>query len=282
MLFPFIAPLAIKLGISFFPKDIVQFFSRIIEEAMQKRTSEDATRTDFLQLAINAHEDEEYLASKEGTEQKRALDRNEVLAQGISFFLAGYEMVTNSLSFVLFALPTHPDVQKKVLKEIEATMEDKTQITYDSMNKMTYLDMVISESLRLYTPTSRVDRISQHDVTINGVIIPKGVLVSSPIDYLHHDPDVYPDPYKFDPERFTEEAKADRHPMSYQPFGVGPRNCVAMRLALMEIKMAAVAIVSNLDVQTCEDTEIPLKRNLLNGRLIDMKLKFVKREKCVH
>lgn len=98
--------------------------------------------------------------------------------------------------------------------------------------------------------------------------------MTMPIFAVHRNPKFWPEPEKFDPDRFTEENKAKRPEYSYVPFGIGPRICLGMRLALMEAKMAIVYMVQNFTFSTCEQTEIPVtldKGNILraeNGILL--------------
>ena len=89
----------------------------------------------------------------------------------------------------------------------------------------------------------RIDRESNREVTINGLEIPKGMVVTIPIYAIHHDPKIWPEPEKFDPYRFTPEEKAKHSVLDWIPFGAGPRNCVAMRLALTEFKIATTSLL---------------------------------------
>lgn len=102
---------------------------------------------------------------------------------------------------------------------------------------MKYMDQVLDESLRMYPPIQRTDRVAGADYTYENIRIQKGQLISISIYGLHHDSDVYPEPDKFRPERFDEASKASRDNLSFLPFGAGPRNCIGMRFATIEIKL---------------------------------------------
>lgn len=94
--------------------------------------------------------------------------------------------------------------------------------------------------------------------------MPKGVGVVIPTLAFQHDAAVFPDPLKFDPERFTEEAKAARHAFSFLPFGEGPRICIGMRFGLLQTRMGLAILLKNYRFKTCSRTEIPLKINPVN------------------
>ncbi|CAN7938645.1 unnamed protein product [Ixodes hexagonus] len=119
------------------------------------------------------------------------------------------------------------------------------KFTYDNVFSMRYLDQVISESLRLYPPvTGFVTRTCQHDYEYNGLKIPAGTSVVIPPYQLQHDPNLWSEPEKFDPERFSAENKHRIDPMAFQTFGNGPRNCVGMRFAQLEIKLTLAKMLA--------------------------------------
>ena len=94
------------------------------------------------------------------------------------------------------------------------------------LNKLEYVDMVIDETLRLYPPILRIDRVCNEDYTYKDKFIPKGCLWNLCIWALHHDEKNYPDPVRFDPERFSPDRKKSRNIYAFMPFGIGPRNCI--------------------------------------------------------
>jgi len=287
-LFPFMVKPLGKLGFTVFPQDVTKFFTDVVNRAMEQRQNDEKkTKVDFLQLMMNAHKEDndeepgkDFWTSEDKSEptKLKGLTHEEILAQGFLFFLAGFESTANTLSLLGYSLATHPECQEKLIKEIDKVMKDQKEITYDIVQSMPYLDMYLSETLRLYPAGARADRVCSKDTTINGIFIPKGIKVVLPIYVLHMDPDVWPNPTEFNPERFTAEAKEARNPYYYMPFGVGPRNCVGMRLALTELKMAAVAILQKLKFITCPETQIPLKLHKMSMKGVDgIKLRMEKR-----
>ncbi|KAM7297217.1 cytochrome P450 3A11-like [Ixodes scapularis] len=119
------------------------------------------------------------------------------------------------------------------------------KFSYDNVFSMRYLDQVISESLRFYPPvTGFITRTCQHDYEYNGLKIPAGMSVLIPPYQLHHDPNLWTEPEKFDPERFSVENKGSIDRIAFQPFGNGPRNCVGIRFAQLEMKLTLAKILA--------------------------------------
>nr|XP_025975595.1 thromboxane-A synthase isoform X5 [Dromaius novaehollandiae] len=130
---------------------------------------------------------------------------------------------------------------------------------YQNVQELPYLDMVIAETLRMYPPAFRFTREAAKDCIVLGQRIPAGAVIETAVGHLHYNPDFWPEPEKFIPERFTEEAKKERHPFAYLPFGAGPRGCIGMRMGLLETKMTLLRILQKFRFKTCPDTEIPLQ-----------------------
>ncbi|XP_005413823.1 PREDICTED: cytochrome P450 3A5-like isoform X1 [Chinchilla lanigera] len=260
LLFSFLIPVFEKLNISVFGKESVQFFVNFVRRVREKRQDNNQKhRVDLLQLMINSQNSQE-------TESYKALSDGEIAAQSIVFIFAGYETTSSALSFIMYELATHPDVQKKLQQEIDAALPNKALPTYDVLGEMEYLDMVVNETLRLYPIATRSQRICKKDVEVNGVFISKGTVVTVPMFVLHHDPKYWQNSEDFRPERFSKKNKENIEPYAYMPFGAGPRNCIGMRFALMNIKLAITKILQNFSLQPCKETEVPLKlsrKNLL-------------------
>ncbi|XP_056368076.1 thromboxane-A synthase isoform X5 [Oenanthe melanoleuca] len=130
---------------------------------------------------------------------------------------------------------------------------------YQNVQELPYLDMVIAETLRMYPPAFRFTREAAKDCVVLGQHIPAGAVIETAVGHLHHDPEFWPEPEKFIPERFTEEAKKERHPFAYLPFGAGPRGCIGMKMGLLETKMTLLRILQKFQFKTCPETEIPLQ-----------------------
>ncbi|NXM05046.1 CP3A9 protein, partial [Tyrannus savana] len=257
--FPFTTPLLAKMNFSFFPADAVDFFMRSIAKIKKDREKEaHKGRVDFLQLMIESQNSANH-ENKEANHSYKALTDTEVLAQAFIFIFAGYEPTSNTLSYLAYELATHPDVQQKLVQEIDAAFPNKAPLTYDAVMKLEYLDMTLSETLRMYPLGGRLERTCKKDVEINGVTIPKGTIVMIPPYVLHRNPEYWPNPEEFRPERFSKENKESMDPYTYLPFGAGPRNCIGMRFALLTLKVAVVSLLQQFTFQTCKETQIPIK-----------------------
>ncbi|XP_059752927.1 cytochrome P450 3A24-like isoform X1 [Balaenoptera ricei] len=251
--FPFLTPVLEALNITLFPKSSLNFLTKSVKRIKESRLKDKQThRVDFLQLMINSQNSKE-------TDTHKVLSDTELMAQSIIFIFAGYETTSNSLSFIIYELATHPDVQQKLQEEIDATFPNKAPPTYEALVQMEYLDMVLNETLRIFPIAGRLERVCKKDVEVNGVFIPKGTTVVVPLFVLHNDPELWPEPEEFRPERFSKKNKDSINPYTYLPFGTGPRNCIGMRFVIMNMKLALVRILQNFSFKPCKETQIPLK-----------------------
>ncbi|XP_053670573.1 probable cytochrome P450 6a14 [Anopheles nili] len=241
------------------PGEVSSFFMPLVRSTVEHREQNAIERADFLNLLIQLKTRGTVDADVE-TDEKLTLD--EVAAQAFVFFFAGFETSSTTLSFALFLLASHPDVQDRCREEIvqKLTSHDGA-ITYDALKEMTYLDQVINETLRMYPPVGQLFRVVTEPYYLESanVTLDTGTMLIVPIDSYHHDPDLYPDPQRFDPDRFTAEAIKTRHSHAFIPFGEGPRNCIGMRFGLLEVKFGLVQVLSRLRISVDERTQVPLR-----------------------
>ncbi|KAM6054308.1 cytochrome P450 3A9-like [Chlamydotis macqueenii] len=256
---PFLIPLMAKMNVSIFPNDAVDFFMRSISKIKQDREKETHKgRVDFLQLMLESRNSTSQGSNEENNSYK-ALSDIEILSQAFIFIFAGYEPTSNVLCYLAYEIAMHPDVQQKLVDEIDTVLPNKAPLTYEALMQLEYLDMALNETLRLFPLGGRLERVSKKDVEINGVTIPKGTLVIIPTYTLHHNPEYWPNPEEFRPERFSKENKDAIDPYTYLPFGAGPRNCIGMRFALLTMKVAITILLQHFTFQTCKETPNPLK-----------------------
>ncbi|KAI7815057.1 cytochrome p450 [Rhyzopertha dominica] len=149
-----------------------------------------------------------------------------------TFTFEGHDTTSVSICFTLLLLASHQDIQDRVYQEIDDIFDRSDRpATYEELQNMSYLEMCIKESLRMYPSVPLISRLAGADLeTFDGYKIPKNTHIHIHIYDLHHDPDIYPEPEKFDPDRFLPEVAQNRHPFAYLPFSGGPRNCIEMRI----------------------------------------------------
>lgn len=177
--------------------------------------------------------------------------------------IAGYETTSTALSYVAYILATHPEEQYKLQQHIDIHFHpenDDVMPSYEIISNMDHLDMFIRETLRLFPIVPHaVTRRSSEEFYIEGYgMFPIGTLITTDMYSLHYSSELWGplDPHEFHPERFVTK----RHPMAWIPFGAGPRNCVGMRFALMEMKMLLVRLLKTYTIVECGDkTHEPYK-----------------------
>ncbi|KAF0294716.1 Cytochrome P450 3A31 [Amphibalanus amphitrite] len=222
------------------------FFGDVVMKTIAHREKNPSSTRDFLQLLMDTKD-------KDG---KRILSDSSIVAQSSLFLIAGYDTTSTLLTFAAYCLAVDQEIQQRVQQEVDDAVERHGGLNYEAIMDMPYLDRVISETLRLYPPVARLERVCSKDYTLPGtdIHIPAGTLVFLSVFGVHRDAELYPDPLQFDPDRFLPEVKEKRHPCAYIPFGSGPRNCIAMRFALFEAKIALAAMMRQLTLKPTPQT----------------------------
>lgn len=153
--------------------------------------------------------------------------------QVITIFLAGYETVANALSWSWYLLSENPDCERRLHEEVDRELQSRLP-TYDDVPRLRYVEMVLAESMRLYPPAWAMGRYALKDFRLGQYWLPAKTTVLMSQFVTHRDPRFFPDPLRFDPERFTPVEKARRTKFSYFPFGAGFRQCIGESFAWME------------------------------------------------
>ncbi|XP_028304219.1 cytochrome P450 3A30-like isoform X2 [Gouania willdenowi] len=255
--FPFFGPIFEKLEFAFVASEVTDFFYTALQKIKSNREeSAKKFRVDPLQLMIDSQK------NTDPSNKKKGLSDHEILSQAMFFLFASHVATSSSLTFLAYNLATNPEVMKKMQEEIDRTFPNKAPVDYQTLMQMEYLDCAINESLRLYPVVVRLERVAKASVEINGLVIPKDMVVMIPTWTLHRDPNIWPEPEKFKPERFSKENKDTIDPYTHMPFGLGPRNCLGMRFSLLTIKLAMVEILQKFSFAMCKETEVPLALDL--------------------
>ena len=223
----------------------IDFFENISKRTIKEREEHpEWRRNDYLQLLLDTRNDDS---------QKRKLTDDEIVSQCVLFFFAGNDTTSNALTWALRLLAFHPEAQERVQAEIDDNLpSEDNSITFDMVNSnMPYLDRVLTETLRMY-PLMQLTRAANRDYPIPGTnsVLPTNSIVYMYPYALQRDPDLYPNPNSFDPDRFQNDGKEPQNPYTYLPFGQGPRNCIGMRFAQLQAKVALVALLRKYSVVT--------------------------------
>ena len=153
--------------------------------------------------------------------------------QVITIFLAGYETVANALSWTWYLLSQNPECERRLHEEIDRELQGRLP-TFDDVPRLRYVEMVVAESMRLYPPAWAMGRYARNDFQLGEFFLPAKTTVLISQFVTHRDGRFFPDPLRFDPERFTPDAKSRRTKFTYFPFGAGVRQCIGESFALME------------------------------------------------
>ncbi|XP_018319744.1 cytochrome P450 4d2-like [Agrilus planipennis] len=172
-----------------------------------------------------------------------------------TFMFEGHDTTASAISFCLFNISQHPKVQKKIVEELKTISEKSStdHYTYSDLQEMKYLEAVIKETLRLYPSVPIFGRLAIEDIVHDGKVIPKGSTISLFAFGLLRDPELFPEPEKFLPERFLNNNVKINNPYSYVPFSAGPRNCIGQKFAMLEMKSTIGHILRKFELHPADE-----------------------------
>uniref|UniRef100_A0A0A9YBQ3 Cytochrome P450 6k1 n=1 Tax=Lygus hesperus TaxID=30085 RepID=A0A0A9YBQ3_LYGHE len=235
-------------------EEVNQYFISVVREAVSLRKKDGSSRDDFLQSLINANND------AEGRGNPPVYSEEEMAAHSMTFFLDGYETAALLLGFIVYELSLNPEPQEKLRQEIRKNGDSVEAFDFETIHGMEYLDMVVMETLRKHPSGTSFSRLCTRDVVLKSqdgsdVLVEEGTPVILPMYSLHNDPEYFPDPDRFDPERFTKENRATRPQFCFFPFGGGPRSCPGNTFAMTMVKLAVITVLLRFRL---EPKEIPV------------------------
>ncbi|XP_014262148.1 cytochrome P450 6j1-like isoform X2 [Cimex lectularius] len=232
--------LAKLLKLKIINDEVVDYFVKIVLDMYEYRLKNNVSRNDYLGSLMENNKSEKPMYSVQ-----------EICGHSLTFLLDGYETSSTVMGFMLCCLSLHQDVQKKLRDEISKV----ENLDYDTIHSLPYLDAVINETLRLFPPGSVLSRECTQDIVLKSggrdYPLRRGMTVTVPVYAMHTDPKYFPDPEKFNPDRFYKQ----NAPPYFFPFGLGPRACLGQRFALTQIKTAAAHIFKNYKVLPVEGKE---------------------------
>uniref|UniRef100_A0AAG5DU80 Cytochrome P450 n=1 Tax=Anopheles atroparvus TaxID=41427 RepID=A0AAG5DU80_ANOAO len=258
--FFFMPELVPYLRLKLFPRDTEAFLKTVIQQEIARREQNNENRGDFIDSMIALKNNNATI----GVTEKIPLQGDILVAQAATFYMASFETTSSVLSFALYELTKNPDVQARLREEIRSMIDKYGKIIpYEALtNEMPYLGMVISETARLYPVLPFLERQCTLPEGVTGYklepfhdfVIPNGMPVLIPIYAIHRDPQFFPNPHKFDPERFAKENLDQIQPCTYMPFGVGPRTCLGSHFGTLQIKVALVKLLSKYRIDRSSST----------------------------
>jgi cytochrome P450 family 4 len=179
------------------------------------------------------------------------LNDDELRAQVDTFMFEGYDTTAAAITWTLFLLGNNLEHQEKVHEELEEVFKDsETPASVKELSQLKYLDRVIKETLRIFPSVPMIARKLTEDVKIDNYTLPKDITINLPIQLIHLNSEVWPNPWKFDPDRFLPENSEHRNPYAYVPFSAGPRNCIGQKFAQLEEKIVLTAILRKWKVKS--------------------------------
>ncbi|CAD0201820.1 unnamed protein product [Chrysodeixis includens] len=279
-----------KLGLQIYPESITDFFIDLMSKIFKQRDFKPSPRHDFVDFLLNLYKDEyitgeSIMTAKTGEAQKVTMkvDYDLLAGQCISFLGAGYETSATTMSMTLFELAQDEELQARVIKEVDEFMDKHDNVLdYSIVTELPFLEACIDESLRLYPPLTNLTREVMESYTFpSGLNVDKGVRVHIPVYHIHRNPNYYPNPEKYDPERFLPEEKKNITPFTYLPFGEGQRLCIGLRFAKMQMIAGLVTIFKSYKIKLADGMPEALEfdpRVLIHVPKGDVNIKFIPRK----
>ncbi|XP_059477869.1 cytochrome P450 4c3 [Neocloeon triangulifer] len=184
--------------------------------------------------------------------QKDGLTNEDIREEANTFMFAGHDTSATAVSWCLYVLGKHPDVQDKIVEEVLRVKSESADGTLDfpMTQKLHYLDCCIREVMRLYPVAPLIARDLHSPLQVGNHLLPAGVTVLMNLYLLHRDPRYFPEPDKFKPERFMGAENTTKHPFAYIPFSAGSRNCIGQRFAMMQLKIIMSEVLCNYIVHS--------------------------------
>ncbi|XP_062563197.1 probable cytochrome P450 28a5 [Armigeres subalbatus] len=246
--------IAKMLNISFISKSVEKFFTDLMKDAIRHRDASGTNRADYLDYLITLR-------------SKKELSELDMAAHGVTFFIDGFETSSVAITFMLYEIAKNVEVQNRLREELLKATTKSGAVSYDVLLELPYLEQVINESLRLWPPAAFISKKCTDPMELpltanQSVSIGKEICAIINIWSMHRDPEYFDDPLTFNPDRFSPETGGTspyREKGCFIPFGDGPRQCLGMRFARMQVKRCLYETVKNFNITVNEKTKEPLQ-----------------------
>lgn len=246
-------------------KSAVESMHKFTNEVISKRKIERQSQNDHTELE---DKDNEFDIGKrkrqafldllldQNAKDDTPLTDDELRAQVDTFMFEGHDTTAVAITWALFLLGNNLEHQERVHKELEEVFGDsEAPATVKELSQLKYLDRVMRETLRMFPSVPIISRELSEEVKFDNYRIPKGSLISIAIILIQRNPSVWPNPMKFDPDRFLPENSKNRHPYAFVPFSAGPRNCIGQRFAQLEEKIVLTAVLRKWKVKSVKTVD---------------------------
>ncbi|XP_037074614.1 cytochrome P450 3A13-like [Pollicipes pollicipes] len=206
----------------------LRYLVQLLRRSIKQRRADGVTNTDLVSAITDA------IDNRVPTPEFRRLGITEdvLLLQGAELLMAAYDTTGTTLALAAFHLVRHPDVLSRAVEEVDGAGE----LSYEALQQLPLLEAVVQEALRLSSLITRHFRVCTRDWEYDGLRIPAGTAVLVPLRPFHFDPELFPEPERFLPDRWLGEQGRQLGQYSWMPFGLGPRACMGLRLAMVECK----------------------------------------------
>ncbi|XP_011685890.1 PREDICTED: cytochrome P450 6a2-like [Wasmannia auropunctata] len=238
--------------LSMIPKHVDHFFRTLVADLTEQRKKDGIPRNDFINLMSE-------LERAEGSE----FDTEYITGHVMMLVLDGYETASSVMSYIGFHLATHPEVQEKLREEVISVLNKYDgELTYENLREMTFMDQVFNETMRLLPAAVVMKKRCTEEIELKGsdgitCRVPPGMEILIPVKALHSDTQYWKNPEEYDPERFDRKNHIEK--FTFLPFSEGPRICVGMRMAQLQIKAGLAILIKKYRLKLSPRTQLPLK-----------------------
>jgi cytochrome P450 family 9 len=273
------------LKLQMFRQSIYDFFMNNIMSEIHRRLEGNLIKPDAIQLLVQAKEGQLKLEAEDAKHNNAKLEAKRItnwtdedlVSQAMTLFLGGFETTATLMQVISYELARNLEVQQTLIDEVDEMLENlngKT-ISYDQLNSMKFLEMVVNETLRKWPSFRSLNRNCNKDYKLvddetgESFLIKKGTDIYIPFSVIQMDPKYFPNPEKFGPYRFSDENKGNFQSGTYLPFGMGPRVCIGSRFALLEAKLLLFIILSKFRIEKSKRTPEKLTHTFGNSGYVE-------------
>ena len=248
----------------------IERLDRTVYRMINDRRNSSDVKNDLLSMLLHSFDEEN---------PARRMTDQQVRDEAMTIFLAGHETTANALTWTWYLLSQHPEVEAKLHAELGKVLQGMSP-SLEDLQGLPYLTMVISESMRLYPPAWVIGRRAIEDHHAGDFLIPAGSIVAMSQYVMHRDPRYYPEPEKFDPERWTPKARMQRPKFSYFPFGAGSRICIGEHFAWMEATLILATLCQGWNARLIPGHPVELRPTITLRPKHGLKMILCRRAAC--